>query len=152
MRADARPQARGRTEQGSACPFGRRRIEGEPERRAAAFLALRAMVPPLISVSLLQMARPSPAPPNARVLEPSTCEKPAEQAVEPIRRNTDAVVGHGDSQASARLGRVADPDRDASSAGELDGVAEQVRQRLPNPAAVRADWRPTGRPTEAGWP
>ena len=98
--------------------------------------------PPIISTSLAEIARPSPVPPNRRVVEPSACSNGSKIAcsfsagmpmpVSAIREAEDDPVNAGLLQR--------DSDDDLALLGELDGVADQVDQDLAQPAGV-ADQR-----------
>ena len=98
------------------------------------------IVPPIRATSRAAMVRPRPVPPYLRVVEVSSCSKARKIALLLVRRDADAGVAHGEAQADLALGRGLAGDFHAHDhlalLGELDGVAHQVEQDLPQPAGV----------------
>ena len=83
--------------------------------------------------SRLQMARPKPVPPKRRVDEQSACVNALKICSLVLRRDTDASVADGkvDSHAPV-VGRLGfGTDNDLAFLRELDGVADQVHEHLP---------------------
>ena len=125
--AAARRSADDREPEGRALAPGPRSppTSGRPSARPAAWL----------------IARPRPVPPYLRVVDESACEndwnsRPA------ARRDADAGVAHREvsSHAPSRAARCGrDRQHDLARVGELDRVAEQVEQDLPQPRHVAAD-------------
>src|SRR5580658_5967341 len=50
--------------------------------------------------------------------------------------NPDSCIAHGEVQRLPFLGRPFDRDRDAAPLGELDGVANEIDQNLPQPSRI----------------
>ncbi len=67
-----------------------------------------------------------------------------EQPARVIGRHADASVSDLEPQAPARLLLIADRNGDAALVRKLDGVAQQIQQHLPKPAAVGAHGRRQG--------
>ena len=80
------------------------------------------------------MARPRPVPPKRRDVEPSACSKARNRRSRACRLDADAGVDHARRASAAdalAMRRDRQAQRDAAALGELDGVAEQVDQHLP---------------------
>jgi hypothetical protein len=73
-------------------------------------------------------------PSNFRVNPPSTFELKEDTAVIAVG-NSDAGVANGDGDSTC-FGCRLDQDRDAAVFRELDGVADQIEQHLPQPCRV----------------
>ena len=58
--------------------------------------------PPMASTRRRLMARPSPVPPNLRVVEASIWLKVAEQPILAFRRNPESCVVHGEVELERR--------------------------------------------------
>ena len=99
------------------------------------------IVPPISSTRRLEMARPSPVPPNRRVVEASTWLNDVNSLSirsggmpMPVSRTTEL------EPVGARPGRLsAGEDDDLARLGELDGVREQVQQHLAQARRVAED-------------
>ncbi len=94
--------------------------------------------PPISSTSLAEIVRPSPVPPNRRVVEPSACSNgwkivSSFSAGMPIPVSATAKWRTTPSTAGV-LERNGDDD--FAPLGELDRVADQVDQDLAQPAGV----------------
>ncbi len=98
--------------------------------------------PPIISTSFDEIARPSPVPPNRRVVEPSTCSNGSKTALQLVGGDADPGVGDIESEDDLVKAGVFHRhiDDDLAAVGELDGVADQVDQDLAQ-AIVVADQR-----------
>ena len=147
---------------GSSVPSGARMSlrlpmpsgEREPEGAAAPEFALDP-----------DRARPSSRPACTRWPVPGRCRRiGAWSSRRPARRledrfcfvggNADAGVGDGEMQADARSSAhpsTRHGDDDFAALGELDGVADQIDEDLPQPAGV-ADHRSSGPPGRCGRP
>ena len=99
------------------------------------------MRPPIRSTSVLEIARPSPVPPYRRVVDPSACVNASKTAALTIGRDADARVGDREVQHASDLGvrSARDAHSDAPVLGELDRVADEIRQHLPQPRPVADD-------------
>ena len=98
---------------------------------------------PSARTSLAEIARPSPVPPYRRVVEPSACANGSKIVSLLLGGDADAGVGDGEAERRRRRRRAASSATvhdDLAALGELDGVADQVDQDLPQPAGV-ADQR-----------
>ena len=96
------------------------------------------IVPPIRATSRAAMVRPRPVPPYFRVVEVSSCSK-ARKILLLVGRDADAGVAHREAQAHLlQRGFAGDFHAHDHLAlfGELDGVADQVEQHLPQPAGV----------------
>ena len=88
------------------------------------------------------MVRPSPVPPYLRVVDPSACSKGAKICSSLSAWNADAGVLHANVERQVavveRLGHV-HVQRHLAALGELDRVAEQVREHLPQAQRIGDD-------------
>ena len=94
--------------------------------------------PPISSTSLAEIVRPSPVPPNRRVVEPSACSngwKIVSSFSAGMPMPVSATEKRRTTLSSPSSSRSTDDD-DFASLGELDGVADQVDQDLAQPAGV----------------
>ena len=101
------------------------------------------MRPPISSTSCGEMASPRPVPPYLRVVELSACANASKISSLLVGRDADAGVADGEVQRAPRRRlrlRSSTCDDDLALLGELDGVADQVDEDLPQPAGV-ADQR-----------
>ena len=84
------------------------------------------------------MERPSPVPPNCRVVELSACTKGWNRRASCCCAQPNAGVGHGERYAGTpapeRQGAGAHPH--AAVVCKLDGIAQQVEQNLPYPCRI----------------
>ena len=99
----------------------------------------RPIVPSMSSTSWRQIARPSPVPPNARVVDESAWAKALEQPLLVLRRDADPGVGHLEAHAQPvrRLVRAcATRTTTSPSDGELHRVGGEVQQHLAEPRRV----------------
>ena len=112
----------------------------EPERAALPGSLSTPMVPPIAVTSWREMARPSPVPPNLRVVEESACENGVEQPLPVLGSDTDAGVGDLEPDDHALVGPVLElgAEHDLAVLGELHGVRGQVQQHLAQPGRVAA--------------
>ena len=93
-------------------------------------------VPPWASTIPLQIARPSPSPPNLRVIVVSPCWNGSKMSGRISGLDADAGVGDLDDDAPIVV-RVERPDGDRPALGrELDGVLDQVPEDLLEPGRV----------------
>ena len=100
------------------------------------------IVPPIRATSRAAIVRPRPVPPYFRVVEVSSCSKARKIRLLLVGRDADAGVAHREAEADLRrpvAGRRRRPSTRTTTSpvvGELDGVADQVEQHLPQPAGV----------------
>ena len=103
---------------------------------------LRTVIsPPSISAIRLLIANPRPVPPKRRLAEPSTWENGSEQQAHLLLGHADARIGHVEYQLAVTLGIRVQPhhDLDAADLGELDGIADEVDQDLPQADRIGRD-------------
>ena len=98
------------------------------------------IVPPIRPTSRAAMVRPNPVPPYLRVVRAVRLLEGPEDPLPPVGRDADAGVGHREAEDGLPLGRGAvgdfHPHGHLALLGELDRVADQVEQHLPQPARV----------------
>src|SRR5204862_2335118 len=78
----------------------------------------------------------------ARLPAPGAARRPEEpeDLLAPIGRDADPGVAHAELDRPDRLART-DADRDLAARGELEGVAEQVKEDAPDERAVDVEHR-----------
>ena len=132
------PRGLGRTGRGR-----QRQRDGEVERAAARRARSRPeSAPPISATSCAEIARPSPVPPNRRVVEPSACVNGSKIADLLVGRDADAGVDADVQRAREDaecplVGRArwsCTTRHDDPRVGELERVADQVDQHLAQPA------------------
>ena len=127
----------GRLASSAAMPSGGREVKG-----AAGPGSLSSQIrPPIIWTSVAEIVRPSPVPPNRRVVEPSAWLKASKivaclSAGMPMPVSVTAKCSI-EPVAGARV--FATLDQDVALLGELDGVADEVDEHLPEPHRVADD-------------
>jgi hypothetical protein len=95
------------------------------------------IVPRCISTTAFAIAKPSPRPPNWRVMRASPCSNASKIARQQVGRDADAAVDHVDAQPAVRLvGRV--DGHFAAGGRELRRVAQEVPEDLLQPGAASA--------------
>ena len=95
--------------------------------------------PPISSTSCDEIVRPRPVPPYCRVVEPSACSNGSK--IGPLLLGGMPMPVSRDGEVQADLVRRSRPftldvDHDLAALGELDRVADQVDEDLPQPARV----------------
>ena len=98
--------------------------------------------PPMASTRRLEIDSPRPVPPNLRVVELSAWMNGANRVVDPVRRDADAGVADGKRQRhlAVRAPGVALKLKVTSPRlGELDRIAEQIQENLPQSQRVAAE-------------
>ena len=119
-----------------------REREAEPERAAAARLALDAHLAAHQLDEAARIASPRPVPPKRRVMD-GRLARTARTVRALLRRHADAGVRHAEQHGDVAviLAHALDRERHAAALGELDRVAAQVEQHL----LAGSPGRPAGR-------
>ena len=100
------------------------------------------MSPPSICARRLLMVRPRPVPPNRLVIELSACENGLKDRGLLLGRHSDARVDHVESDVRVGpIGQIHQPHHQphAAELGELDRVAQQIDENLPEPRGIGAN-------------
>ena len=140
---------------------GGRRAAGRPSSGPVGTVTLKVLPlpgcsgqpisPPSSSASRLLMVRPRPVPPNCGVVEASAWVKGRKKRCHGLLGHADARVDDVELQHRSRSGRRQEA-RDqphAADFGELDGVAHQVDQDLPQAGRDRSGSSPGMRPSNS---
>ena len=104
-------------------------------------MLVTVMWPSMRSTMRLEIASPRPVPPNLRVEEPSACSKSRKIRARSSVFEADAGVTHFKPNFIRGVAWL-DDNRDPAFVSELDGVAHEVEQNLPQACGI-ADhlWR-----------